>query len=287
MEGVCLGEKTSMPETLEKQLQISGLSHITSVSGLHVTVLMSMLFVLLNLFRLNRHKSIWLIGGMILLFMVFAGASPSVVRAVVMGVFMLVGYGFLRHADSLTSLGAAAGVIVLHNPFAAFDVGFILSFGAMLGILLFSVPLQNFLIKLCRLDGRETFGARILKSILSMCSVTLGVQIFVLPLSSWLFGYISLWSILTSILAAPLAPLILVGGLLVSFLGDNEYSASFAPGKVTVNKQKASLSASSSSSVNRDKILSISSFGFTVLSFPRLSVALNVSLDPSVLFRIT
>ncbi len=218
-EGMCLGEKTSMPETLENQLQVSGLSHMTSVSGMHVTILMSALFVLLNLFQLNRHKSIWFIIGMILLFMLFAGTSPSVVRAAVMGVFMLVGYGFLRHADALTSLGAAAGVIVLHNPFSAFDVGFILSFGAMLGILIFTGPIQNFLVKLCKLDGLENFGARIFKSLLSILSISFGVQIFVLPLNSWIFGYISLWSVLTSILAAPLMPVILMGGLLVCFLG--------------------------------------------------------------------
>lgn len=217
-QAMALGDKSNMPEALSEQLRVSGLSHMTAVSGMHVTILVSLIYALLMLFGQNKRKYIWLVGGLVLLFMVFTGATPSVVRAAVMGVLTLTAEALRRKADSLTSLAAAAGVIVFCNPAAAFDTGFMLSFGATLGILLFAEPLNRWLCQ-AAVFKKQTLFSKLLRSGVAVFCVTLGAQLLILPIASWLFGELSVWGFISGMLAAPLAPFILAGGLTVSLLG--------------------------------------------------------------------
>ncbi len=218
-QAVSLGNKSLMTKELKNGLQISGLSHITSVSGMHVTSLVSFLYLLFKLLKRSQYKFIWLTGGLILFFMLFTGATPSVVRASIMGLFVLLAYLFYREADPLTSLAAAAGVLVLYHPMIAFDAGFILSFVATLGILLFADGIIHHLLRLFRLKGRKGWLAYILRGLVSVLAITVSSQMMMLPISAWIFGYVSLWGFMTSCLVTVLAPVILVVGLLVSFLG--------------------------------------------------------------------
>jgi len=219
LQAMVLGDHTGMSDAFYKRLQVSGLSHMTAVSGMHVTTLVSALYMLFSLFKQNRYKYIWLTGGVILFFMLFTGASPSVVRASVMGMMVLLAHLFCRKEDALTSLALSAAVIVLLHPPAALDTGFMLSFAATLGILLFAEPLKNRLLRLCRIGEKRSFIIRVVVGILTILSVTISAQAFILPLSACLFGSFSLWSFITNLLATPLAPFMLVGGLLVSLLG--------------------------------------------------------------------
>ena len=219
LRAISLGDKSTMSNSLKDDLKISGLSHMTAVSGMHVTTFISAVYILLSLLKRNQYKFFLPVCGVILLFMLFTGASPSVVRASVMSVLALVAYKLYRKEDSLTSLGFAAGIIAVLNPFAVFDVGFILSFGATLGILLFGAPLQNRLLAWFHLAGRKGFWIKILQALVATFSVTFSAQLFLLPLVSVLFGYTSLWGFITNILAAPLLSVMLVCGLLIGFSG--------------------------------------------------------------------
>ncbi len=219
LQAVALGNKTNLTENYEEKLQVSGLSHMTSVSGMHVTALMSLLYALCKLIKRSRYKYIGIFCIILLIFMLFTGATPSVIRATVMGLSVLVAYLFRRRADYLTSLGVAAAVLALCNPLVAFDGGFILSFGAMLGFLLFAEPITEFLVKLFKLQERTGGFPRLLAGIFSIVSASFSVQLVLLPLMSAMFGYISLWGFLTNILVAWVVPFLLIGGLLIGFLG--------------------------------------------------------------------
>ncbi len=219
LRAVSFGDKTELTDELYEELSICGLSHVVAVSGMHVTVLLSVIFTALTLLKRNRYQFFLPLCGVVLLFMLFTGSSPSVVRAAIMSVLSLLAFLCFRKEDSLTSLGLAAGIIVVFNPLAAFDVGFILSFGATLGIVLFAAPLQKCVFSLLHLEERQGFLAELLKGILSVLCVTLSVQVFLLPLLSILFGEVSLWCFLTNILVAPFLSVLLIGGLAVGFLG--------------------------------------------------------------------
>lgn len=219
LQAMTLGDQRHMSEELRDKLQRSGLSHVTAVSGMHVTILVSFLYVLFAVFERNKYKYIWLTGGVILAFMLFTGAGPSVVRAAVLGLLTLLSYLLFRRPDPLTSLSVAAGMLVLYNPFIAFYNGFTLSFVATLGIFLFAGPVYRALFCLFRLEGKTGWVYRFYKGILSILSATFSAQLALVPVASWTLGNISLWSFITTLLIAPLTPVLLVCGLLIGFLG--------------------------------------------------------------------
>ena len=212
VRAVALGDTSGMSEEFRQELSVSGLSHMTAVSGMHVTVLISLL-------KRNKYNYALLVSSVVLLFMFFTGASPSVVRAAVMSLLSLAAFFCLRRADGLTSLGVSAGVLVLINPFMAFDIGFILSFAATFGILLFAKPFSNWLLGLLHLREPKNVFLKLLRGILSLLCVTFSAQLVIAPIASALFGSVSFWGFVTNLLTSFLFPFILAGGLLIAFLG--------------------------------------------------------------------
>ncbi len=221
VKALSMGNTLTMTEDMKEALSRSGLSHATSVSGMHVTILISAIYMLLSLMRQNRHRKIYIvvIVLIVLLFTLFTGSSPAVVRSAIMGILMTSAYLFRRRADGLTSLGAAAVVICLLNPFAAFDVGFILSFGATLGILLFTRPMEKPLLKLFHLpETKGNFWQQTARGVVTLLCATTSAQLLVVPISASVFGYVSLWSFVTNLLASPSMSVLLIGGLALGFL---------------------------------------------------------------------
>ncbi len=219
LKAMALGDKSGISDELQEALSVSGLSHVTAVSGMHVTTLLTGAYFLLALLERNKYKFFVPLCGVVLIFMLFTGASPSVVRAAIMCVMALCGFLLFRKADPLTSLGFSAGVIVAIRPFAALDIGFMLSFAATLGILLLATPLERLLSGLFCLDKSRGLIPRLLSACISLICVSFSAQLFVLPLAASIFGTTSLWSLLTNLLVAPLLPVMLIGGLLIGFLG--------------------------------------------------------------------
>ncbi len=219
LQAMCLGNKESMSEQLEEALSVSGLSHMVSVSGMHISTLLAALYVLISFLKGKRNRYVWLICGLVLFFMIFTGGGVSVVRASIMSILMVLAPLICRKADPITSLAFAAGVIVCLNPLAAFDAGFILSFAASFGIFVLGRPLRKGLLQLLHLTDNNKWYAKVFSFIITIISLTVVAQLFLLPVAAWIFGYISLWSFITSLLAAPLASVMLVCGLLVSVLG--------------------------------------------------------------------
>lgn len=225
LQAVALGDDSYMPEGLTEDLQGSGLSHMTAVSGMHVSTLVSAVYMVLAALHRDKYRYSWVVAVFIVFFMVFTGMSPSVVRASVMNLIVLGSYVLYRSADPLTSLAFAAGLLVSFNPYAAFDMGFILSFTSTLGILLFTQPLQEaaqrrFIYKISaksnQYSRRAKRKAACLNGLVAANAVTVSAQLVTLPVASWLFGYTSCWSLLTNLLAAPLAAVILISGFLMA-----------------------------------------------------------------------
>ena len=131
------GDKSAMDEGDYLAMQETGLAHLFAVSGLHCAFLVTLLSLLVS----RRRRLLCAVTIPALLFyMVMVGLSPSVVRACIMQMFLLVAPLFRRNSDPLTSLAAALLVILLVNPFAAASVSLQLSFSATLGMVLLSPP---------------------------------------------------------------------------------------------------------------------------------------------------
>ena len=212
-QSLMLGDKTGLYRN-ERQLQAlsrAGLMHVVAVSGMHIAFLVGLLQ---SAFGRNRRSAL-LCLGLVWLFVLVTGASPSAVRAGVMQSLLLLAPLLRRENDSLTSLSAALALLLLHNPHAAASVSLQLSFASVAGILCFSGRLESLVYeRLPRLResliGRTAVGAVV---------NSLAVMPVTVPLMCLHFGSVPLLSPLTNLLALWAVSLCFCGAYLSCALG--------------------------------------------------------------------
>lgn len=194
------GDKSAMDDGDYLAMQETGLAHLFAVSGLHCAFLVTLLALLIS----RRQRLLCAVTIPLLLFyMVMVGMSPSVVRACIMQIFLLIAPLFRRGSDPLTSLAAALLVILLCNPFAAASVSLQLSFSATLGMVLLSPRLYKLLAGWYKGKCRPLRAA--LCFVAANLSATLSAVVFTAPLTAWYFHIFVLVAPLSSLLAVPAA----------------------------------------------------------------------------------
>ena len=194
------GDKSAMDDGDYLAMQETGLAHLFAVSGLHCAFLVTLLALLIS----RRQRLLCAVTIPLLLFyMVMVGMSPSVVRACIMQIFLLIAPLFRRGSDPLTSLAAALLVILLCNPFAAASVSLQLSFSATLGMVLLSPRLYKLLTEWYKGKCRPLRTA--LCFVAANLSATLSAVVFTAPLTAWYFRIFVLVAPLSSLLAVPAA----------------------------------------------------------------------------------
>lgn len=189
-----LGDTSELSYPMRNELSLAGLSHVLAVSGLHISILFSIVYVL----SFGRQKLllalawplVWLLAAMV-------GFSPSVTRAAVMVSLGLVARMLGREYDGRVALGAAVVVLLAVNPYTAASVSFQMSVGAVAGILLFAMPLKRWL------NRRKLARFRLFRRMMDSVAVTLSVTVVTMPLSVGAFGVVSLVAPLTNVLALP------------------------------------------------------------------------------------
>ena len=195
-----LGDKRKLSEELKEKLNIAGVRHITAISGMHIMIFSGILMYLLMALGLKRGKAFCFTLILLALFIIMVGFPSSAVRAGIMGSLFLLAQAVGRPKSGLRAIVFAATFMVAGNPLILkLDVGFQLSFLAVMGII-YLMPLLQKWLKL-----------RIL-------AMTLAAQVFTLPILIYNFGYISLIAPITNIFIVPLLPFIMVFGF-VSGLG--------------------------------------------------------------------
>ncbi|HEY4509456.1 MAG TPA: ComEC/Rec2 family competence protein [Candidatus Paceibacterota bacterium] len=211
MVEMLLGDKDVMSDELAANLNVTGLRHVIAISGAHIAILTMYLMPLLIWLGLWRQQAFYVTLALVIFYVVLTGLQPSALRAGVMGSIFLVGQHVGRQYASLRALVFAATAMLLFNPFLlARDVGFQLSFLAVLGMIVLLPVVLSFVPK--KIPGRQLLG------------MTIAAQIFTFPVLIWSFGQVSLVSILTNILIVPLAAplmglgfLLMIGGLIQPF----------------------------------------------------------------------
>ena len=194
------GDKSAMDDGDYLAMQETGLAHLFAVSGLHCAFLVTLLALLIS----RRQRLLCAVTIPLLLFhMVMVGMSPSVVRACIMQIFLLIAPLFRRGSDPLTSLAAALLVILLCNPFAAASVSLQLSFSATLGMVLLSPRLYK--LRTGWYKGKCRPLRTALCFVAANLSATLSAVVFTAPLTAWYFRIFVLVAPLSSLLAVPAA----------------------------------------------------------------------------------
>lgn len=129
-----LGDRTRLDERVEESFRVAGVSHLLAVSGLHVALLCGLLVSEWDIRRRFSRPRIVIQAALLVFYMAVIGFPVSAVRAGSVFLITLIGRFLLQPPDTLTSMGLVALVMGLQNAYAPCDLGFQLSFGAVLGV---------------------------------------------------------------------------------------------------------------------------------------------------------
>ncbi len=209
LKAVFLGDKWSISDQFKEKLNISGTRHIVSISGMHMIIVTQILMFTALALGLWRQQAFYLVIVLMFLYIIMIGAPASAVRAGIMAGLILLAQNLGRLRNPIIALVLAATLMLLFDPMLIkSDIGFQLSFMATLSII-YLKPILDKKIK----NWPDFFH---LKDILTM---TLAAQIGVLPLLVFHFGQFSLISPVANLLIVPLLPIIMILGIIVSFVG--------------------------------------------------------------------
>ncbi|MDH5380504.1 MAG: ComEC/Rec2 family competence protein, partial [Cyclobacteriaceae bacterium] len=213
LKALLLGDKSELSEETKVQYSKAGAMHVLAVSGLHVGVTYLMLTFLLGYIPYLKNSKV-IKGVLVISFLwfyaFFTGMSPSVVRAVSM--FSLFAFAELinRKSSILNTVFFTAFVMLLFDPLLLFQVGFQLSFMAVLGIVIFNPIFAKFF----------TFNSKVLNYCWKIVSVSLAAQVTTLPIVLFYFHQFPVLFLITNLIILPVMPLIMVGGTILLFFGN-------------------------------------------------------------------
>ncbi len=201
LEGLILGNKQIFSQDLKDSLNITGTSHIVAVSGMNIVILSNILmFVLIGL-GLWRNQAFYFVLVLICLFIIMVGAPASAIRAGIMSSILLFANKIGRLSNASRIMIFAGAIMLALNPLLLrFDIGFQLSFLAVLGLIYIKPILDGWLAKLIKKSE--------LSGILQIITTTIAAQIAVLGILIYNFGRISFISPIVNVLVVPLLPLV-------------------------------------------------------------------------------
>jgi competence protein ComEC len=202
LAGLLLGDRTSLPRDVDTGFRLAGVYHILAVSGFNVAILAAAVWALCRFLKIPRSAGAATAIVIVIGFALVVGASPSVLRAVVMAVLVLAALLLERDASVTNSLALAALAILAVRPGDLFDPGFQLSFAATLGIVVAPLPRHV---------------------IVGALAVSAAAQLAVLPVTLTHFNQLSTIGVVANLGVVPLAGVATVLGLVavgLSFLSE-------------------------------------------------------------------
>ncbi len=218
--GVLTGDSSMIETATVRDFRRAGLSHLLAVSGLHLTVILGAIEILLRVFSVSKGKRCVIISFLALFLLILSGFSVSACRAVLMLLCAYLCYALSREPDTLTSLSVAGALILFVLPLSIGSVSFWLSFLATLGIVLYSELLRHKRRERASEKGRKARSvSKVLKKIFGALAVTLSANVFICIIFWIFFGEASVISPISNLLIAPLAEGYLILTVLVFVLG--------------------------------------------------------------------
>lgn len=203
-EALLIGYKDDLDKDMETIYAQTGVVHIIAISGMHLGLIYGLLLLLFKPLK-NHPQARWVRALMIIaalwVFSLLAGASPSVLRSAVMFTAILLGEAIHRKGNAINSLAFSAFALLSYQPYWLGDIGFQLSFAAVLSILVF-YPLVYRLFY---------FRQKWLDAFWKLNAVTLAAQVLTFPLCVYHFHQFPTWFLAANLVAVPLSNIILLG----------------------------------------------------------------------------
>ncbi|MDQ3290278.1 MAG: ComEC family competence protein, partial [Bacteroidota bacterium] len=207
-----LGMKEYLDADIKAAYTRTGTTHVLAVSGLHVALLfLALNFILGKLAKTPRQKLVvfLLLLAVMWLYAFVTALSASVLRAVVMFTLLSIGKFYRRRSNMYNILAATAFGLLVYNPFFLFDVGFQLSFAAVLGIVLWQ----------SRIKALLTFDSWVGKKLWEGVAASLAAQLATMPLAFYYFHQFPVYFLIANLFAVIISEFILYVGFLLLALG--------------------------------------------------------------------
>ena len=210
-EALLIGYTNDLDKDLVQAYSNTGVVHIIAISGMHlglIYIMLVWLFARIPYVKKSNLLQVILILSCLWLFSLLTGAAASVVRSAVMFTFITIGKNFAKRSSIYNSLAASAFVMLCYNPYYLWDVGFQLSYLAVVGIIVFQKPIYNwFFVKNKWLD-----------KCWKLMAISLAAQLLTFPVCIYYFHQFPNLFLFTNIIAVPLSSIILFGEIaLVAF----------------------------------------------------------------------
>jgi competence protein ComEC len=203
VSGIVTGQTSGISADEKEAFTNTGLSHILAVSGFNLGIIF---YAVLLVFSRTPKRMRYIICILICFVYVFiTGFQPSITRAFIMISMVCLGVLLKRDYDSITSIGVSALLMLCYNPYYIYNIGFLLSFGATYGIIMFKDDIIEKLPKW-------------IKKIKDEMSIALAAFLSTLPIIIYSKGYFSSLSIIFNLLVSPFISLITVGSFICSII---------------------------------------------------------------------
>ncbi|MBN1179338.1 MAG: ComEC/Rec2 family competence protein [Anaerolineae bacterium] len=218
LTGILLGIESTIPADLMAAFSATGTTHIIAISGFNITIIAG-IFAGLSLRLVGKRYATWVAIAGVIVYTVFVGASAAVVRAAAMGTLYLLGKHLGRSTFAPVSVAASAIFMTLLNPNTLWDMGFQLSFGATVGLILYTDPLERLATRLLERQIGPVQAERVVGWLSEALLVTTAAQIATLPLMIAAFGQLSLVTLLTNVLILPVQSALMISGGIATLTG--------------------------------------------------------------------
>ncbi len=213
--GMIIGDTFYISQDIKESFKLSGISHLLAVSGTNITyIIITTKFIFNKIFGKSISNYFSIIT--IVIFILIAGTSPSVVRAGIMAIILIISEVFSKEPCTLSTVSVTCLLMLLYNPYIICDVGFLLSFGGTIGIVLLYKKIKS---KFESLNNLLNVKNKIIFIIEDVISLSASAQIIIIPVMAYYFNSISIISLLTNILVYPFVGFITIGGIATFLIG--------------------------------------------------------------------
>ena len=233
--GILIGERGGISEEMKDYFKKSNLTHMLAVSGAHISYV---ILALTKLFQKMRYRFRKILMIFFLCFFIgLTGFTPSVQRAGFMAILLLIAELLHRKVDVYTSLSFSSLVILLNNPYAVLNIGFQLSYGGTIGIILFQKKISKWMNdriffknnndadkgifknkkNIEKIETVKEKTVKMTRKVIDIIAVTISANLVILPIMAFQFNTISFTFWISNLLAGPFLGIITIWGFVLYF----------------------------------------------------------------------
>ena len=204
--GILLGDSSEISENIKENFKISNFTHILAISGMHISYIIIGINLIISKIIGKRSTKIFTIF-ILISYMFITGFSPSIVRAGIMGMIVLIGDLLHRRNDIWTNISISLLIILMNNPYSLINIGVQLSYFGTIGIILFEKNILNLFenIKIYKIKKYKKIPkaiSKMLSKIKEIISVTISAQLLIMPILIFNFNIFAIYFIITNLLVS-------------------------------------------------------------------------------------